>query len=147
MIFIIMLLGTILAISLARHIGTAEELDKMFIGTSLVVLLVIGVLIFGLVKNNKDGNFMESKTSEITTVVVDKETSESSYYINNNNVPMFFYDEDYKIVIEDEGTTATIYVSKWGYNQISVGDTVKVSKTITYLFGVHFSTDYSLKLH
>ena len=145
MVLIIVLLGTILAISLAMHIGTAEELDKMFIGTSLVVILIIGVLFFGWVKNNPSGNFMESKTSEITTVVVDKETSESSYYINNNNVPMFFHDEDYKIVIEDEGTTATIYVSKWVYNQLSVGDTIKVSKTITYLFGSHFGTDYNIK--
>lgn len=145
MTLITIVLGVVLAIALAMHIGTAEELDKKFIGTGVVVLLIIGVLFFGLVKNNPSGNFMESKTSEITTVVVDKETSESSYYINNNNVPMFFYDEDYKIVIEDEGTTATINVSKWVYNQISVGDSVKASKTITYIFGVHFSTDYALR--
>ena len=145
MVLIVVLLGVILVISLAMHIGTAEEPDKMFIGTSLVVLLGLGVLFFGLVKNNKNGNFMVSKTSEITTVVVDKETSESSYYLNNNNVPMFFHDEDYKIVIEDEGITATISVSKWVYNQLSVGDTVKVYKTITYLFSSHFSTDYNIK--
>lgn len=145
MVLIIVLLGTILAISLAMHIGTAEELDKMFIGTSLVVLLGIGALIFGLVKNNPSGNLMETKTSEITTIVVDKKTSTSSYYIPVNNVPLFFHNEYYKIVIEDEGTNATISVSKRVYDQLSVGDTVEVYKKVTYLFGAYFGTDYKLK--
>lgn len=145
MILIIMLLGVILVISLAMHIGTAEEPDKVFIGTGLVVLLVVCVWIFGLVKNSSNGNFMEFKTSEITTVVVDKQTSTSSYYIPVNNVPIFIHNEYYKIVIEDEGTTATISVSKRVYDQLSVGDTVEVSKKVTYLFGTYLGTDYKLK--
>lgn len=145
MILIIMLLGVILVISLAMHIGTAEEPDKVFIGISVVVLLVICVWIFGLVKNNPSGNLMETKTSEITTVVVDKKTSTSSYYIPVNNVPIFFHNEYYKIVIEDEGTNATISVSKRMYDQLSVGNTVEVSKEVTYLFGTYFGTDYKLK--
>lgn len=127
------------------HISTEEELDKGFIGIGVVVLLVICVWIFGLVKNNPSGNLMETKTSEITIVVVDKKTSTSSYYIPVNNVPIFFHNEYYKIVIEDEGTNATISVSKRMYDQLSVGDTVEVSKEVTYLFGTYFGTDYKLK--
>lgn len=145
MVLIVMLLGVILAIALAMHISTEEELDKGFIGISVVVLLVIGVWIFGLVKNNPGGNLMETKTSEITTIVVDKKTSTSSYYIPVNNIPIFFHNEYYKIVIEDEGTNATISASKRMYDQLSVGDTVEVSKEVTYLFGTYFGTDYKLK--
>lgn len=113
MVLIIILLGVVLAIALAMHISTEEELDKVFIGISVVVLLVICVWIFGLVKNNPSGNLMETKTSEITTVVVDKKTSTSNHYIPvNNNVPLFFHNTHYKIVIEDEGTNATISVSE-----------------------------------
>lgn len=132
MVLIVMLLGVVLVISLAMHISTEEELDKVFIGISVVVLLAICVWIFGLVKNNPSGNLMETKTSEITTVVVDKKTSTSSYYIPVNNVPLFFHNEYYKIVIEDEDTNATISVSKRMYDQLSVGDTVEVSKKVTY---------------
>jgi hypothetical protein len=145
MTLIIIFLGVILAIALAMHISTEEELDKVFIGISVVVLLVIGAWIFRLVKNNSSGNLMETKTSEITTVVVDKKTSTSSYYIPVNNVPLFFHNEYYKIVIEDEGTNATISVSKRMYDQLSVGDAVEVSKEVTYLFGTYFGTDYKLK--
>lgn len=142
---IVMLLGVVLVIALAMHISTEEELDKVFVGISVVVLLVIGVWIFGLVKNNPSGNLMETKTSEITTIVVDKETSTSSYYIPVNNVPLFFHNEYYKIVIEDEGTNATISVSKRVYDQLTVGDNVEVSKTITYLFDSELGIDYKLK--
>lgn len=145
MVLIVMLLGVVLVISLAMHISTEEELDKGFIGIGVVVLLVICVWIFGLVKNNPSGNLIETKTSEITTVVVDKKTSTSSYYIPVNNVPIFFHNEYYKIVIEDEGTNATISVSKQVYNQLTVGDNVEVSKTITYLFDSELGTDYKLK--
>lgn len=145
MTLIIIVLGVILATALAMHISTEEELDKVFIGISVVVLLVICVWIFGLVKNNPSGNLMETKTSEITTVVVDKKTSTSSYYIPVNNVPLFFYNTHYKIVIEDEGANATISVSERVYDQLSVGDSVEVSKTITYLFGSELGTDYKLK--
>lgn len=145
MTLIILILGVILAIALAMHISTEEELDKGFIGIGVVVLLVICVWIFGLVKNNPRGNLMETKTSEITTVVVDKKTSTSSYYIPVNNIPIFFHDEYYKIVIEDEGTTSTISVNKRVYDQLSVGDTVEVLKTITYLFNSELGTDYKLK--
>lgn len=145
MVLIVMLLGVVLVIALAMHISTEEELDKVFVGISVVVLLVIGVWIFGLVKNNPSGNLMETKTSEITTIVVDKKTSTSSYYIPVNNVPLFFHNEYYKIVIEDEGTNATISVSKRVYDQLSVGDTVEVYKKVTYLFGAYFGTDYKLK--
>lgn len=145
MTLIIIVLGVILTIALAMHISTEEELDKVFIGISVVVLLVIGVWIFGLVKNNSSGNLMETKTSEITTVVVDKKTSTSSYYIPVNNVPLFFHNTHYKIVIEDEGTKDTISVSEKVYDQLSVGDTIEVSKTITYLFGSELGTDYKLK--
>jgi hypothetical protein len=48
-------------------------------------------------------------------------------------------------VIEDEGTNATISVSKRMYDQLSVGNTVEVSKEVTYLFGTYFGTDYKLK--
>lgn len=140
MVLIVMLLGVVLAISLAMHISTEEELDKVFIGVSVVVLLVICVWIFGLVKNNSSGNLMETKTSEITTIVVDKKTSTSSYYVPVNNVPLFFHNEYYKIVVEDEGTNTTISVSKQVYDQLS-----EVSKTITYLFGTYFGTDCKLK--
>lgn len=145
MILIVMLLGVVLVIALAMHISTEEELDKVFVGISVVVLLVIGVWIFGLVKNNPSGNLMETKTSEITTIVVDKKTSTSSYYIPVNNVPLFFHNEYYKIVIEDEGTNATISVSKRVYDQLTVGDNVEVSKTITYLFDSELGIDYKLK--
>lgn len=140
-----MLLGVVLVIALAMHISTEEELDKVFVGISVVVLLVIGVWIFGLVKNNPSDNLMETKTSEITTIVVDKKTSTSSYYIPVNNIPIFFHNEYYKIVIEDEGTNATISVSKQMYDQLSVGNTVEVSKEVTYLFDTYFGTDYKLK--
>jgi hypothetical protein len=140
-----MLLGVILAIALAMHISTEEELDKGFIGISVVVLLVICVWIFGLVKNNPSGNLMETKASEITTVVVDKKTSTSSYYIPVNNAPLFFHNTHYKIVIEDEGAKDTISVSEKVYDQLSVGDKVEVSKKVTYLFGTYFGTDYTLK--
>ena len=145
MTLIIIVLGVILAIALAMHISTEEELDKVFIGIGVVVLLVICVWIFGLVKNNPSGNLMETKTSEITTIVVDKKTSTSSYYIPVNNVPLFFHNEYYKIVIEDEGTNATISVSKRVYDQLTVGDNVEVSKTITYLFDSELGIDYKLK--
>lgn len=145
MVLIVMLLSVVLVIALAMHISTEEEFDKVFVGISVVVLLVIGVWIFGLVKNNPSGNLMETKTSEITTVVVDKKTSTSSYYIPVNNVPLFFHNEYYKIVIEDEGTNATIRVSKRMYDQLSVGDIVEVSKKVTYLFGTYLGTDYKLK--
>lgn len=145
MTLIIIVLGVILAIALAMHISTEEELDKVFIGISVVVLLGVCVWIFGLVKNNPSGNLMETKTSEITTVVVDKKTSTSSYYIPVNNVPLFFHNEYYKIVIEDEDTNATISVSKRMYDRLSVGDTVEVSKKVTYLFGTYLGTDYKLK--
>lgn len=145
MVLIVMLLGVVLVIALAMHISTKEELDKVFVGISVVVLLVIGVWIFGLVKNNPSGNLMETKTSEITTIVVDKKTSTSSYYIPVNNVPLFFHNEYYKIVIEDEGTNATISVSKRVYDQLTVGDNVEVSKTITYLFDSKLGIDYKLK--
>lgn len=145
MTLIIIFLGVILAIALAMHISTEEELDKVFIGISVVVLLVIGAWIFRLVKNNSSGNFMETKTSEITTVVVDKKTSTSNYYIPVNNVPMFFQNTHYKIVLEDEGTNTTISVSERVYDQLSVGDTVEVYKKVTYLFGSYFGTDYTLK--
>lgn len=145
MVLIVMLLGVVLVIALAMYISTEEELDKVFVGISVVVLLVIGVWIFGLVKNNSSGNLMETKTSEITTVVVDKKTSTSSYYIPVNNVPLFFHNTHYKIVIEDEGAKDTISVSEKVYDQLSVGDTVEVYKTSTYLFGSHFSTDYTIK--
>ena len=145
MTLIIIVLGVILTIALAMHISTEEELDKVFIGISVVVLLVIGVWIFGLVKNNPSGNLMESKTSEITTVVVDKKTSTSSYYIPVNNVPLFFHNTHYKIVIEDEGIKDTISVSEKVYDQLSVGDTVEVYKKVTYLFGTYLGTDYTLK--
>lgn len=144
MVLIVMLLGVVLVIALAMHIST-EELDKVFVGISVVVLLVIGVWIFGLVKNNPSGNLMETKTSEITTIVVDKKTSTSSYYIPVNNVPLFFHNEYYKIVIEDEGTNATISVSKRVYDQLTVGDTIKVLKTTTFLFNSELGTDYKLK--
>lgn len=88
---------------------------------------------------------METKTSEITTIVVDKKTSTSSYYIPVNNVPLFFHNEYYKIVIEDEGTNATISASKRVYDQLTVGDNVEVSKTITYLFDSELGIDYKLK--
>lgn len=145
MVLIVMLLGVILAIALAMHISTEEELDKGFIGIGVVVLLVICVWIFGLVKNNPSGNLMETKASEITTVVVDKKTSTSSYYIPVNTVPLFFHNTYYKIVIEDEGTKDTISVSEKVYNQLSVGDTVELSKKVTYLFGTYLGTDYALK--
>lgn len=145
MVLIVMLLGVVLVIALAMHISTEEELDKVFVGISVVVLLVIGVWIFGLVKNNPSGNLMETKTSEITTIVVDKKTSTSSCYIPVNNVPLFFHNEYYKIVIEDEGTNATISVSKRVYDQLTVGDNVEVSKTITYLFDSELGIDYKLK--
>lgn len=145
MVLIVMLLGVVLVIALAMHISTEEELDKVFVGISVVVLLVIGVWIFGLVKNNPSGNLMETKTSEITTIVVDKKTSTSSYYIPVNNVPLFFHNEYYKIVIEDEGTNATISVSKRVYDQLTVGYNVEVSKTITYLFDSELGIDYKLK--
>ena len=145
MTLIIILLGVILAIALAMHISTEEELDKVFVGISVVVLLGVCVWIFGLVKNNPSGNLMESKTSEITTVVVDKKTSTSSYYVPVNNVPLFFHNEYYKIVIEDEDTNATISVSKRMYDQLSVGGTVEVYKKVTYLFGTYFGTDYTIK--
>lgn len=145
MTLIIIVLGVVLVISLAMHISTEEELDKVFVGISVVVLLVIGVWIFGLVKNNSSGNLMETKTSEITTVVVDKKTSTSSYYIPVNNIPLFFHNTYYKIVIEDEGTNATISVSKRVYDQLTVGDNVEVSKTITYLFNSELGIDYKLK--
>lgn len=145
MTLIIIVLGVVLAIALAMHISTEEELDKGFIGIGVVVLLVICVWIFGLVKNNPSGNLIEAKTSEITTVVVDKKTSTSNYYIPVNNVPMFFHNTYYKIVIEDEGTNATISVSERVYNQLSVGDTVEVYKKVTYLFGTYLGTDYELK--
>lgn len=141
MTLIIIVLGVVLAIALAMHISTEEELDKVFIGTGVVVLLAIGVWIFGLVKNNSSGNLMETETSEITTVVVDKKTSTSSYYIPVNNVPIFFHNTYYKIVIEDEGTKDTISVSEKVYN----GDTVELSKKVTYLFGTYLGTDYALK--
>lgn len=145
MTLIIIVLGVILAIALAMHISTEEELDKVFIGISVVVLLGVCVWIFGLVKNNSSGNLMETKTSEITTVVVDKKTSTSSYYIPVNNVPMFFHNTYYKIVIEDEGIKDTISVSERVYDQLSVGNTVEVYKKVTYLFGTYFGTDYKLK--
>lgn len=145
MVLIVMLLGVVLVIALAMHISTEEELDKVFVGISVVVLLVICVWIFGLIKNNPSGNLMETKTSEITTIVVDKKTSTSSYYIPVNNVPLFFHNEYYKIVIEDEGTNATISVSKRVYDQLTVGDNVEVSKTITYLFDSELGIDYKLK--
>lgn len=145
MVLIVMLLGVVLVIALAMHISTEEELDKVFVGISVVVLLVIGVWIFGLVKNNPSGNLMETKASEITTIVVDKKTSTSSYYIPVNNVPLFFHNEYYKIVIEDEGTNATISVSKRVYDQLTVGDNVEVPKTITYLFDSELGIDYKLK--
>ena len=145
MTLIIIVLGVILTIALAMHISTEEELDKVFIGISVVVLLGVCVWIFGLVKNNPSGNLMESKTSEITTVVVDKKTSTSSYYIPVNNVPIFFHNTYYKIVIEDEGTKDTISVSEKVYDQLSVGDTVEVYKKVTYLFGTYLGTDYTLK--
>lgn len=145
MTLIIIVLGVILAIALAMHISTEEELDKVFIGISVVVLLVICVWIFGLVKNNPSGNLMGTKTSEITTVVVDKKTSTSNYYIPVNNVPLFFHNTHYKIVIEDEGAKDTISVSEKVYDQLSVGDKVEVSKKVTYLFGTYFGTDYTLK--
>lgn len=145
MTLIIIVLGVVLAIALAMHISTEEELDKGFIGIGVVVLLVICVWIFGLVKNNSSGNLMETKTSEITTVVVDKKTSTSNYYIPVNNVPLFFHNTHYKIVIEDEGTNSTISVSERVYDQLSVGDKVEVSKKVTYLFGTYFGTDYELK--
>lgn len=145
MVLIVMLLGVVLVIALAMHISTEEELDKVFVGISVVVLLVIGVWIFGLVKNNPSGNLMETKTSEITTIVVDKKPSTSSYYIPVNNVPLFSHNEYYKIVIEDEGTNATISVSKRVYDQLTVGDNVEVSKTITYLFDSELGIDYKLK--
>lgn len=145
MVLIVMLLGVVLVIALAMHISTEEELDKVFVGIGVVVLLVICVWIFGLVKNNPSGNLIETKTSEITTVVVDKKTSTSSYYIPVNNVPLFFHNTYYKIVVEDEGTNATISVSKRVYDQLSVGDTVEVCKKVTYLFGTYFGTDYTLK--
>ena len=119
--------------------------NKVFVGISAVVLLVICVWIFGLVKNNPSGNLMETKTSEITSVVVDKKTSTSSYYIPVNNIPLFFHDTYYKIVIEDEGTNSTISVSERVYDQLSVGDKVEVSKKVTYLFGTYLGTDYALK--
>lgn len=140
MTLIIILLGVILAIALAMHISTEEKLDKVFVGISVVVLLGVCVWIFGLVKNNPSGNLMESKTSEITTVVVDKKTSTSSYYIPVNNVPIFFHNTYYKIVIEDEGTKDTISVSEKVYNQLS-----EVYKKVTYLFGTYLGTDYTLK--
>lgn len=145
MVLIVMLLGVVLAIALAMHISTEEELDKVFIGISVVVLLVICIWIFGLVKNSSSGKFIETKTSEITTVVVDKKTSTSNYYIPVNNVPLFFHNTYYKIVIEDEGIKDTISVSERVYDQLSVGDTVEVSKKVTYLFGTYFGTDYKLK--
>ena len=145
MVLIVMLLGVVLVIALAMHISTEEELDKGFIGIGVVVLLVICVWIFGLVKNNPSGNLMETKTSEITTVVVDKKTSTSSYYIPVNNVPMFFHNTYYKIVIEDECTKDSISVSEKVYDQLSVGDTVEVYKKVTYLFGTYLGTDYTLK--
>lgn len=106
---------------------------------------MICVWIFGLIKNNPSGNLMETKTSEITTVVVDKKTSTSSYYIPVNNVSLFFHNTYYKIVIEDEGAKDTISVSEKVYDQLSVGDKVEVSKKVTYLFGTYFGTDYTLK--
>lgn len=145
MVLIVMLLGVVLVIALAMHISTEEELDKVFIGISVVVLLVICVWIFGLIKSNPSGNLMETKTSEITTVVVDKKTSTSNYYIPVNNVPLFFHNKYYKIVIEDEGAKDTISVSEKVYDQLSVGDKVEVSKKVTYLFGTYFGTDYTLK--
>ena len=145
MVLIVMLLGVVLVIALVMHISTEEKLDKVFIGISVVTLLVIGVWIFGLVKNNSNGNFMEVKTSEVTVVVVDKKTSASSYYIPVNNVPLFFHNTYYKIVIEDEGTKDTISVSEKVYDQMPVGDTVEVYKKVTYLFGTYFGTDYKLK--
>lgn len=145
MTLIIIVLGVVLAIALAMHISTEEELDKVFVGIGVVVLLVICVWIFGLVKNNPSGNLIETKTSEITTVVVDKKTSTSSYCIPVNNIPIFFHNEYYKIVIEDEGTNATISVSKRVYDQLTVGDNVEVSKTITYLFDSELGIDYKLK--
>lgn len=145
MVLIVMLLGVVLVIALAMHISTEEELDKVFVGIGVVVLLVICVWIFGLVKNNPSGNLIETKTSEITTVVVDKKTSTSSYYIPVNNVPLFFHDTHYKIVIEDEGNKDTISVSEKVYDQLSVGDTVEVYKKVTYLFGTNLGTDYTLK--
>lgn len=145
MTLIIILLGVVLVIALAMHISTDEELDKVFISISVVVLLGVCVWIFGLVKNNSSGNLMETETSEITTVVVDKKTSTSSYYIPVNNVPMFFHNTYYKIVIEDEGAKDTISVSEKVYDQLSVGDTVEVSKQVTHLFGTYFGTDYKLK--
>ena len=36
-------------------------------------------------------------------------------------------------------------VSERVYNQLSVGDTVEVSKKVTYLFGTYLGTDYKLK--
>lgn len=145
MVLIVMLLGVVLVIALAMHISTEEELDKVFVGIGVVVLLVICVWIFGLVKNNPSGNLIETKTSEITTVVVDKKTFTSSYYIPVNNVPLFFHDTHYKIVIEDEGNKDTISVSEKVYDQLSVGDTVEVYKKVTYLFGTYLGTDYTLK--
>lgn len=145
MVLIVMLLGVVLVIALAMHISTEEELDKVFVGIGVVVLLAICVWIFGLVKNNQSGNIMETKTSEITTVVVDKKTSTSSYYIPVNNVPLFFHDTHYKIVIEDEGNKDTISVSEKVYDQLTVGDNVEVSKTITYLFDSELGIDYKLK--
>lgn len=145
MTLIIIVLGIILVIALAMHISTEEELDKVFVGISVVVLLGVCVWIFGLVKNNSSGNLMETKTSEITTVVVDKKTSTSSYYIPVNNVPLFFHNTYYKIVIEDEDTKDTISVSEQVYHQLSVGDTVEVYKKVTYLFGTYLGTDYTLK--
>lgn len=145
MTLIIIVLGVVLVIALAMHISTEEELDKGFIGIGVVVLLVICVWIFGLVKNNPSGKFMETKTSEITTVVVDKKASTSSYYIPVNNVPLFFHNTYHKIVIEDEGTKDAISVSEKVYDQLSVGDKVEVSKEVTYLFGTYLGTDYKLK--
>ena len=145
MTLIIIVLGIILVIALAMHISTEEELDKVFVGISVVVLLGVCVWIFGLVKNNSSGNLMETKTSEITTVVVDKKTSTSSYYIPVNNVPLFFHNTYYKIVIEDEDTKDTISVSEQVYHQLSVGDIVEVYKKVTYLFGTYLGTDYTLK--
>ena len=145
MTLIIIVLGVILAIALAMHISTEEELDKVFIGMGVVVLLVIGVWIFGLVKNNPSGNLMDTKTLEITTIVVDKKTSTSNYYIPVNNVPLFFQNTHYKSVIEDEGAKDTISVSEKVYDQLSVGDKVEVYKKVTYLFGTYLGTDYTLK--
>ena len=143
----VMLIGVLFVIALAIHLGTAEEPNKLFICAGFVIFVGICVYTFSLAKQNTNtnNNFLEVKTSEVTVVVVDKETSTSSYYIPVNNVPLFFHNEYYKIVIEDEGTNATISVSKRVYNQLTVGDNVEVSKTITYLFDSELGIDYKLK--